>query len=187
MTAQALDRILLIGMMGAGKTTVGHALTDLLGWPYWDNDELLLRAIGRTTREVQEQDGEHALRRAESRALDVALTEGGPLVAGVAAGVVTDPLDCERLRTGGYVVWLRASLGLLARRVAGTNRPWLGDSPLIALEQLYVGREHLYATVASQIVDVDDKDPGGIARLITAGLVEAQRVSAGVRDGEPCH
>jgi len=176
--APSLDRILLIGMMGAGKSTVGRALGHLLGWPYWDNDDLLFRACGRTTRDVQENDGELALRRAESRSLDVALTEGGPLIAGIAGGVVTDPLDCERLRTGGYVVWLRASLGLLARRVAGTNRPWLGDSPLIALEQLYVGREHLYASVATQIVDVDHRDVAGIARLILAGLTHAEAAAA---------
>lgn len=167
----AFSRVLLVGMMGAGKTTVGLATGRLLGWPYYDNDELLARAMGRSTRDVLEQQGERALRRAESRALDVALTEGGPLVAGVAGGVVTDPLDRERLRTSdALVVWLRASLGLLARRVAGTNRPWLGDSPLVSLEHLYAGREALYASVADLIVDVDDRDPDEIARLIAAAL-----------------
>jgi shikimate kinase len=170
MTATARDRVLLIGMMGAGKTTVGHAVSALLGWRYLDNDELLARATGKSTRQLQQEDGERALRRAESLALDLAITDGGPLVAGVAGGVVTDPLDRERLRAGGFVVWLRASLGLLARRVAGTDRPWLGDSPLIALEQLYAGRAGLYASVASLVVDVDDLDPEGIARLIAAEL-----------------
>lgn len=164
------DRILLVGMMGAGKTTVGRATGALLGWPYFDNDELLARAVGKSTRQVQEQDGEAALRRAESRSLDVALTEGTPLIAGVAGGIVTDPLDCDRLRSGGFVVWLRAPLGVLARRVAGTNRPWLGDSPLVTLEHLYAGREALYASVADLIVDVDQRDPDQIARLIIASL-----------------
>lgn len=170
-TSYRLARILLVGMMGAGKTTVGVATGRLLGWPYFDNDELLARAMGKSTREVLEQDGERALRRAESRALDVALTEGGPLVAGIAGGVVTDPLDRERLRNcDGLVVWLRASLGLLARRVAGTNRPWLGDSPLVSLEQLYAGREALYASVADLVIDVDRRDPGDLARLVAAAL-----------------
>ena len=85
--------------------------------------------------------------------------------------MVTDPLDRERLRSSdGLVVWLRASLGLLARRVAGTNRPWLGDSPLVTLEHLYAGREAMYASVADLIVDVDDRDPDDIARLIAAAL-----------------
>ncbi|HET7529742.1 MAG TPA: shikimate kinase, partial [Mycobacteriales bacterium] len=73
------DRVLLVGMMGAGKTTVGTALGVVLGWPYLDNDELLERAVGKDTRRVQEEDGERALRRAESAALTMALTVPGPV------------------------------------------------------------------------------------------------------------
>ena len=162
-------RILLIGMMGAGKTTVGHAVGALLGWPYFDNDELLARAVGKSTRRVQEEDGAQALRRAESAALDVALREGGPLVAGVAGGVVLDPLDRQRLRSGGFVVWLRAEVSTLAARVEGTDRPWLGKDPTLALGKLYAGRADLYESVASFIVDVDVLPPEVLAdRIVTA-------------------
>jgi shikimate kinase len=164
------ERILLVGMMGAGKTTVGNALSALIGWPYFDNDELLVRAVGKATRRVQEEDGERALRRAESAALDVALSDGGPLIAGVAGGIVLDPLDLQRLRSGGLVVWLRAELSTLARRVAGTDRPWLGADPLRALQALYAGREDLYASVASVILDVDTLPPDLLALSIAAAL-----------------
>jgi shikimate kinase len=164
------DRVLLVGMMGAGKTTVGNALSCLLGWPYFDNDTLLARAVGKDTRRVQLEDGEQALRRAESAALDVALTEGGPLIAGVAGGVVLDPLDVQRLRSGGFVVWLRADLSTLARRVVGTDRPWLGADPLQALAKLNAGRDVLYQSVASLIVDVDDVPPDLIANRIASEL-----------------
>ena len=170
MTSVRPDRVLLVGMMGAGKTTVGHELACLLGWPYFDNDVLLQRAVGKDTRTVQREDGEAALRRAESAALNVALTEGGPLIAGVAAGVVLDPLDVQRLRAGGFVVWLRADLSTLARRVAGTDRPWLGADPLQALEKLSAGRDVLYETVASLIVDVDELPPELIANRIASQL-----------------
>jgi len=162
----AVDRILLVGMMGAGKTTVGDALSDLLGWPYLDNDLLLLRAVGKDTRRVQQEDGEPALRRAESAALDIALVEAGPLIAGVAGGVVADPLDRQRLHAGGFVVWLRAELSTLALRVAGTDRPWLGTNPAQALARLYAGRADLYASVAHLIVDVDTLPPADLARFI---------------------
>ncbi|HEU5033810.1 MAG TPA: shikimate kinase [Mycobacteriales bacterium] len=164
------DRILLIGMMGAGKTTVGTALSDLLGWPYYDNDELLRRLVGKDTRRVQQEDGLAALRRAESACLTLALTEAGPLIAGVAGGIVTDPLDRERLRTGGFVVWLRAGLDTLVSRVQGTDRPWLGADPRAALAALYAGRADLYASVASCIVDVDTLPPEEIAVRIAAQL-----------------
>jgi shikimate kinase len=162
------DRILVVGMMGAGKTTVGRAVAGRLGWRYYDNDELLHRAVGKDTRSVQEQEGEQVLRRAESAALTIALTQAGPLVAGVAGGVVTDPLDRARLRGGGFVVWLRASVETLTRRVAGTNRPWLGDDPHAALTTLYAGRADLYASVATLIVDVDALPPEGLAERIVS-------------------
>ena len=165
-----VDRILLVGMMGAGKTTVGRALSALLGWPYYDNDELLHRALGADTRTVQRRLGEAALRRAESKALTVALTEAGPLVAGVAGGIVADPLDCDRLRAGGFVVWLRASLETLADRVRGSNRPWLRDDPRVALAALYAGRAGLYASVADLVVDVDTLPPEAVAVRIAAAL-----------------
>jgi shikimate kinase len=162
--------VLLVGMMGSGKTTVGRATANLLGWRYLDNDEQLRRVTGAGTRTVQEREGEKALRRAESAALSVALTEAGPLVAGVAAGVVLDPLDRVRLRAGGFVVWLRADLGTLARRVAGTDRPWLGDDPAAALRTLYAGRADLYAAVAHLVVDVDMIPAEDAARRIVAAL-----------------
>jgi shikimate kinase len=169
MTARS-DRVLLIGMMGAGKTTIGHALSNLLGWPYYDNDELLARAVGKDTRRVQEEDGVYALRRAESAALDMALTEGGPLIAGVAGGVVTDPLDLARLHDGGFVVWLRADLATLAARVAGTDRPWLGATPAAAMAQLYAGRAALYGAACTIAVDEDQTTPELVALEIASRL-----------------
>jgi shikimate kinase len=153
-------------MMGAGKTTIGRELSRLLGWPYYDNDELLARAVGKDTRRVQQEDGVAALRRAESKALTVALEEGGPLIAGVAGGIVTDALDLDRLHSGGFVVWLRADLATLAARVRGTDRPWLGQSPEVAMRLLYAGRDWLYAEASTMIVDEAQKTPELCARLI---------------------
>jgi shikimate kinase len=171
----APERILLIGMMGAGKTTVGHALSAKLGWPYLDNDELLARAVGKDTRRVQLEDGVAALRRDESLALTEALTMAPPVIAAVAGGLVTDAADRERLRTGGFVVWLRADIETLIERVRGTDRPWLGDAPDVAMRELYAGREPLYAEVATLIVDVDGATAEQTADRIIAALQNLPR------------
>jgi shikimate kinase len=174
------DRVLLIGMMGAGKTTVGHALSARLGWPYLDNDELLARAVGKDTRRVQEQDGQAALRRAESLALTVGLSVEAPVIAAVAGGVVTDAADRDRLRRGGFVVWLRADIETLVARVRGTDRPWLGGSPETAMRELYAGRAPLYEEVASLIIDVAGSTPEATAETIAVALrVDGRATSSG--------
>ena len=82
----APTRVLLLGMMGVGKSSVGKALSKRTGWAYLDNDELVARAYGRPTPEVLATGGVEQLREAESRALQQAYAEPAPVVAGVAAG-----------------------------------------------------------------------------------------------------
>ncbi len=164
-------RVLLMGMMGAGKTTVGTALSRRTGWPYLDNDELVHRATGRTTPDVLASGGVAELRRAESLALAEALTAPTPVIAAVAAGVVEDARDLERLRTGGCVVWLRARLETLVSRVGtGAGRPWLQGDAATALAALYEGRAPLYERAAGLIVDVDELPGERVADRILAAL-----------------
>ena len=173
MTVSSLPpaRVLLMGMMGAGKTTVGAALSRRTGWPYLDNDELVRRGAGIDTRGVLDQRGVGALRFVERQALSAALIAEPPVIAAVAGGIVEDDADLERLRTGGYVVWLRAALDTLVARVGpGLDRPWLQPDPRTALAALYAGRAERYARAASLAVDVDALSPEEIAERIVAGL-----------------
>ncbi len=165
-------RVLLMGMMGCGKTTVGTALSNRTGWEYLDNDELVHRATGGKTPDILREQGERALRNAESAALTEALRIPTPVIAAVAGGIVEGPADRERLRTGGYVVWLRARISTLADRVgSGEGRPWLQPDPVAALARLYRGREELYRQTATLILDVDDVAPDDLAGAILDGLV----------------
>lgn len=160
-------RVLLVGMMGAGKSTVGGQLSRLTGWPYLDNDELLERAVGMSARKVLETEGVEVLRGAESAALAEGLRERPPVIVGVAGGVVDDAADRERIRSGGVVVWLRAPIDVCVARVGeGSDRPWLQGNPEAAMRRLYAGRAPLYAEVASLVVDVKDRLPSEIAALI---------------------
>jgi shikimate kinase/3-dehydroquinate synthase len=167
-------RVLLVGMMGAGKTSVGTALSRRTGWPYLDNDTLVARAAGIATPGVLRSRGEAALPAAESGARGLALETPPPVIASIAAGVVVDPEDRARLAAGGFVVWLRAEVATLARRVgSGEGRPWLQPSPEVALRRLYEGRAPLYAEVASLVVDVDEATPDRTAELIAAALARS--------------
>jgi shikimate kinase len=168
-------RVLLMGMMGAGKSTVGRALADRTGWPYLDNDELVVQATGREAPEILDSDGEPALRRAESAALTYALGMAPPVVAGVAGGVVLDSVDRGRLAQGGVVVWLRATVDTLVGRVgSGKGRAWLQPDPRAALARFAEQREPLYAEAAHLVVDVDDLAPAAIAREIVQALPPAR-------------
>jgi shikimate kinase len=153
-------RILLIGMMGSGKSTIGRLLSDITGWPYVDNDELVLRATGMVSRQLLAERGEEALREAESAALSAALELEPPVVAGVAAGVVTDPDARRALADGGVVVWLTAAPEVLAQRAAGAaHRPFLDEDPLTWMTARLAEREPLYASVADVEIWTDVEPP----------------------------
>lgn len=175
------QRVVLVGMMGSGKTSVGRALARATGWAFLDNDALVQRATGRSAPALLHERGEDALREAEAAALGEGLAVPPPVILDVAGGVVTRARDRDRLRDvadragreAGIVVWLRARVETLARRVGtGAGRAWLDGDPETALRRLYAGREPLYAEVATDVVDVDDRGPEQVADRIIAALLQ---------------
>lgn len=166
-------RVLLVGMMGSGKTSVGRELAALTGWPYIDNDALLAQASGQTARQILAEAGEMALRLAEQDALDAALATVVPSVCGVAAGSVLSPRNRRALADGGIVVWLTAEPATLAARaIGGEHRPWLQDDAEEWLAQAAAERAPLFAEVARLIVATDEQTPAEVAAEIVTELVE---------------
>lgn len=162
-------RVLLVGLMASGKSTVAQAISAATGWPVLDNDVLLQGSAGATAVELFEQRGLAALRAAESDVLTQTLAAPGPLVAGVAAGVVLDAGDRERLRTGGHVVYLRTPVAALALRVSTRDhRPFLEGDPHAALQAMAQERDPLYTEVASQVLDMAVLSPDEAARAVLA-------------------
>jgi shikimate kinase len=173
MPADGSERVFLVGMVGAGKTTVGRALSERTGWPYLDNDDLVHSMTGRESADIFETDGEDVLHLAEIQALDAAFGMDPPLIVGVAGAVVTDPAAREALREGGHVVWLRARADTLIARVrAGEGRRADASDPDWIRARLRE-REPLYAAVAHEIVDVDDAPPDAIAERIIEELAKS--------------
>lgn len=161
------EKILLVGMMGAGKSTVGRLVAERLGWLYLDSDEQVVGRTGRTVPELFAERGEAAFRAEEKRALADAVAEAGPAVVSVAGGAVLDPENRRCLQEGGTVVWLRAPVDTLAARVgAGEGRPLLGDDPAGALRRLDAERRPLYAGLADVVIDVDGLTPDEAAQRI---------------------
>jgi shikimate kinase len=165
-------KVLLVGMMGSGKTTVGNALSSRLGWPYVDNDALLERTAGAAAPDLLASQGSDALRSAESRVLTLMLGMPGPMVGGIPGGVVLDDVDRTRLAAcDAHVVWLRTSVAVLARRIGtGAGRARLGDDPAGALRRLAAERNALYEQVADQVIDTDTLPAGAIAKLVVEAL-----------------
>ena len=163
-------KLLLIGMMGAGKTTTGRLLADRLGWPYLDSDDEIERQTGRTVPQIWKEDGEPAFRAEESRVLAEACARTGPAVISVAGGAVIDLENRALIRQSGLTVWLRAEVNTLALRVGtGAGRPLLEGGPSAALNRLSAQRAPVYAELADLVFDVDRMSP---AQVVT-GIVEA--------------
>ncbi len=168
MTSPSPPRILLVGMMGSGKSTVGRLLAEHLGWAYCDSDTDVEAATGCTVPEIFEREGEPAFRRAEAEVLARACRLDAPVVVSAAGGSVLDPDNRRRLTQSGTVVWLRARPETNARRVGdGAGRPLLGDDPPEAMARLYAERAPLYGEVADLVIDVDDLPPTQVmARIL---------------------
>jgi len=178
------DRILIVGMMGSGKTTVARALSERLGWPLVDNDAQIRALRGRAGPTIFRESGEDALHAAEGEALEVAIERGpSPAIITVAGSVVDDDALRPRIRAAGHVVWLRARAGTLRHRI-GTGRGRRSD----AVDETWLAgvakeRAPRYAEVADQVVDVDDRSVESITEEILLAVDAAP--SAGGRDPGP--
>ncbi|WP_131746233.1 shikimate kinase [Frankia sp. Cppng1_Ct_nod] len=163
-------RVFLVGLMGAGKSTVGIALAALLGCKYLDNDVLLEQQARASLQELATA-GRQALHEQESRQLRALFDISGPFVAGVAASVADRADDMALMVAAGRVVYLRATPATLAQRVGGgEGRPWLADDPLPLLESMFAARDRAFRSV-DHVVDTDGRDSEEIAAELAARLV----------------
>lgn len=157
-------RILLVGMMGCGKTTTGGLVARRLGWDYRDSDADVEALTGHTVPEIFERDGEDAFRKVEAEVLATACNSERPTVIAVAGGAVLSADNRRLIRECGTVVWLQAEPHRLAERVGdGAGRPLLDGEKDEIMTRLLAERAPHYAEVADAAIDVDHLTPDQVA------------------------
>lgn len=162
------EHVVLVGMMGAGKSSVGRRVAARLVRPFSDSDTVVEDRMGRTVGDIWRTDGEEEFRRLEAEALQDALADHTPSVIAAAGGTVLDAGNRDALKADNVVViWLRASPEVLLGRVAhGDHRPLLDDDPEGVLRRLHEERLELYGEVADAVIDVDDLDLDAVAARV---------------------
>ena len=161
--------VVLVGMMGAGKSSVGRRVAARLVWPFSDSDAVVEARYGRTVAAIWRDDGEEAFRVMETDALREALEDPTPSVIAAAGGTVLDAKNRQAMQEAdAVVIWLRADPDTLAGRVRhGDHRPLLDDDAATTLRRLNDERVELYTEVADAVIDVDDLDlDEAVARVL---------------------
>lgn len=148
--------VVLVGLMGSGKTTVGKKVARLLGRRFLDADVELEARTGRSVAAWFEHEGEDGFRAAEARLLVDLLDESDPLVVGAGGGVVVTAANRDRLGAADtVVVYLHAEPAFLASRArAKPHRPLLTGDPADVLAEMYATRDGWYRAVADAVVEV---------------------------------
>ena len=170
--------IVLIGLMGAGKTCIGRRLGKRFELPFTDADDEIAKAAGCSIEDIFELYGEAAFRDGERRVID-RLLGNGPQVLATGGGAFMDPRTRSRIRNVGISVWLRADLDILVRRTGRHGgRPLLknGD-PRAILARLMEERYPVYAE-ADIVVDSEDEPPRAAENRVAGALESLLRPEA---------
>lgn len=171
--------IVLVGLMGAGKTSVGRRLAKRLDMPFTDADTEIVRAAGCSIPDIFSLYGEAAFREGERRVIERLLGEG-PLVLATGGGAFMDAGTRERVRRHGVSVWLRATVDVLVKRIGRRGgRPMLmgGDTRTI-LEGLMETRYPVYAEADITIDTSDEPTDTTVDKVIAALTAHELRPAA---------
>ena len=171
--------IFLVGLMGAGKTTVARQLARRLGKTFYDTDHEIERRTGVRVQVIFEIEGEPGFRAREAQMVD-SLTALQDVVVGTGGGVVLKPENRALLAARGFVIYLRAQPRDLYQRTRhDKSRPLLAtDDPLARLEELQRVRDPLYREVADLIVDTGRQSVGALVDQLLKRLPDACKLSA---------
>jgi shikimate kinase len=167
----AFRQIVVVGLMGSGKTTIGGRLAPLLGRPFHDSDEGIEARTGRSAKELKDELGEDAMHALEADDLLSAL-DGEPAVIAAAASTIESEACRQALGASDVaVVWLRGLPAVLAARFAsGSHRPSFGTDPQTFIADQARRREPLFESLASIVVDIDRRTADEVLAAVVTQL-----------------
>ncbi|MCK8784089.1 3-dehydroquinate synthase [Roseomonas sp. NAR14] len=167
--------VVVVGMPGAGKTSIGRRLANRLGLPFHDADVEIEAAAGLTVSEIFARYGEAHFRDGERRVIARLLSQG-PIVLATGGGAYADPRTRQAVRESGAVsLWLRCPLPTLLRRVAGRDhRPMFVDADPVEVLTRLMERRHPHYAEADIVIACADESPETTTRRVLAALSEWQ-------------
>jgi shikimate kinase len=177
--------IVLVGMPGSGKSTIGRLLARRLQVAFDDSDHLIEQRLGCSIRSYFESHGEEAFRSMEQETLAELIREQRIGVLATGGGAVLREANRQLMQQGTHVVYLRATPEEIYRRVKhDTKRPLLQvDDPLQRLRDLFGLRDPLYRAVAHTIVDAGGGTAASLVNLIAMQMEQAQWAQPGAEQG----
>ncbi|MFD9396854.1 shikimate kinase [Streptomyces sp. NPDC060000] len=162
-------RVVLVGPMGVGKSTVGQLLAERLGVAYRDTDDDIVAEAGRSIAEIFVDEGEETFRAIEKRAVRRALAEHDGVLA-LGGGSILDA-DTRDLLAGQCVIYLAMDVEEAVKRTGlNTARPLLAVNPRKQWRELMDARRHLYEGVATAVVTTDGRTPEEVSQVALDAL-----------------
>lgn len=166
--------VVLIGAPGAGKSTVGRVLADVLGVGFRDTDRDVEQSTGKSVSDIFIDDGEDHFRRLETAVVAAALADHDGVLA-LGGGAILDA-GTRALLSSHRVIWLRIGLPAAAKRVGlARDRPLLAMNPRAHLRELLAARAPLYAEVASHTIEASERSVAEIVDQLRVMLAPATR------------
>ncbi len=168
-------RVILIGPMGSGKTTIGSLVAGKLGLSFRDTDHLIEEQQEKTVSQIFLDEGEEAFRAIEKRVLrEELLTDGTVLSLGGGAPISIDAQSALRA-IASHIIFLDISLSTVAPRIGfNRDRPLLLNNPRGQWQTLMEARRPIYEAIADTIINVDDKSEEEIVTIVLSSLGEAR-------------
>lgn len=156
-------RIILIGAMGSGKTTIGRLLAEQFRSPFRDTDEMIVNQSGREISDIFIEDGEEEFRKLEKIILRTALLEDNTILSLGGGACLSIDAQSALKASGSFVVYLKISLAAVSSRVGfNQGRPLLMGNPRAQWQSLMNERAPIYESLSHFLCDVDGKSPDEI-------------------------